>query len=149
MRQALGQADAGEHVFGALNGRVVLHSGEDQGHGHVVDGVVGGDQVERLEHVADVVAAEVGQLAARELGQVVPDDLDAALARLVERADHVEQRALAGAGRAHDGEVLAAEDVQVHVAQGVDRGLAELVDLAQVPDPDQDFLCHSASSGRG
>ena len=63
--------------------------------------------------VAHVQAAEVGAL-----------DDDFAGRRRVEPAGEVEQRGLAGARRAHDGDELAGCDRQADRAQRVDRGLA-------------------------
>ena len=66
------------------------------------------EQVEILKHEAEVLPAERGDLLladARERAAVQPD---LALRRAVERRQNVEQRRLAGAGLAHDRDVLAA-----------------------------------------
>ena len=52
--------------------------------------------------------------------------------RLIEAAEQVEQRALAGAGRAHDGDVVARGHVEGDAAQGADRLALEDVVLLDI-----------------
>src|SRR5262249_21644203 len=61
----------------------------------------------------------------------------AALGGRVEAAEEVHQRRLATARGAHDGEVLAAVDVEVDAVEGVDLLGAHLVHLAHVAQLDQ------------
>ena len=56
--------------------------------------------------------------------------------RPIEAAEQIEQRALAGAGRAHDRDVIALRHVERHAAQRVDRLSAEHVVLAEIGDAD-------------
>ena len=68
-------------------------------------------QVEELEDEADVVAAQPGQLARRRGRRSArPPTATVPLGRRLERAEDVQQRALARAGRAHDRDELAGLD---------------------------------------
>src|SRR5205807_2276290 len=81
-----------------------------------------GEQVMLLEDEADELAA-----VARPAG-LAPDlaavDQHAPRRRLLEAADQVQQRALAGAGAARDAEHLARRHVQARVAQRIDLAIA-------------------------
>ena len=73
-----------------------------------------------LEDEADLAVAERRLLALAQ-----PEDVDAveqhrAAGRLVERAEDVQQRALADAGLSDDGDRLAGGDLEVEVDQHVD-----------------------------
>ena len=92
------------------------------------------DQVERLKNQADVPAAEEREVAVAHPFELSAVDDDAALVGHGQAGHEVEQRALAAAAGAHDGEELALGDLQAHA---VERGhrpvtLAEL--LADVLD---------------
>ena len=65
-------------------------------------------QVERLEHEADVLAPQARQLAVLHVRDVHAGDRDGARAGRVEAGEQVHQRRLARARRAHDGGELAA-----------------------------------------
>ena len=69
-------------------------------------------------------------------------DEDRARSGRIQPPEHVEQRRLARAGAAHDGDALAGVDVKVHAVQHLHRRRA-LVGLAQVPARD-DRLIHTA-----
>ena len=70
-----------------------------------------------LKDEADGAIAEVGQLRLRQGEGVLVAEADAAVRRPVERAEDVQQRTFAGAGRPHHGHGLAALDFEIHVAQ--------------------------------
>ena len=103
-------------------------------------------QVEELEDEADVVAAQLGQRRVVEVADLLARDRHGAGGRLVEAGEDVHQRRLAGAGRAHHGRQAAAGDVDRHVAQGVDGGVAVAVAAGQVAGRD-DGLRRSDGSG--
>src|SRR5690606_24403801 len=89
-------------------------------------------QVEALEHEADLVAAQCGQFLGIEQGHVDAVALVAAAAGRVEATDEVHQRRLARSGWPHDGHEIATRDLQVDAAQGHDLGRrARRVDLAE------------------
>ena len=64
-------------------------------------------QVMRLEDESDAATAECGERIAPEAQHVLSLDLQAAAVRRGERAEDLQQRGLAGAGGAHDGDDLA------------------------------------------
>ena len=83
---------------------------QHQGQEDVVLEGEGVQQVEVLEHEAELVAAEGGQLPLRDAGDVPAVEQHLARSRAVERGEDVQQRGLAGAGLAHDGDVFALQD---------------------------------------
>jgi hypothetical protein len=74
---------------------------------HVLGGGQRREEVEELEDEAEDLAAQPGQRPVVEVVIAAAVDLHAAAGRPVERAEDVEQGALAGPGRAHDGDELA------------------------------------------
>ena len=95
------------------------------------------EQVEGLEDEADLLVADRRQLVVvHRLDRDAVEEV-AAGGRAVEAADDVHQRRLAGAGRAHDRDVLAGLDDEVDAAQGVDLLRAELVDAGQLAHLDE------------
>ena len=84
-------------------------------------------QVERLEHEPDVLAAQARERAVGHRGDLLAADPDRPGRRPVEPGEQVHERGLAGAGRAHDGRELAGGDVERDAAQGVDGGVAVAV----------------------
>ena len=76
-------------------------------------------QVEGLEDEADFLVADAGQLIVVKFADQLAVEPVLALGRGVEAADQVHQRRLAGAGGAHDGDVLVVLDAEVDAAQGV------------------------------
>ncbi len=107
----------------------------DQGHLDVLgDGEVV-DQVEALEHEADLVAAQAGELGLGVLGHVLAEEVVASGGGPIEQAQDVEQGRLAASGRAHDGHELAGRDLHgdaveragLHLGGAV--GLGDLFEL--------------------
>ena len=93
------------------------------------------DQVERLEDEAGPVAAQAGRLVVGQLADDLALEDDLAGRRLVEPAEQLEERGLARARRAHQGDELAGLDRQRDAAQGLDAGSAERVGLGQRRGP--------------
>ena len=96
--------------------------GEARQHQRQIDVVFHGEgvqQIELLEHEAQLVPAECGNLALPDLVQILAVQADAAGGGPVQRREDVEQRGLARAGFAHDGHVFALLHAEVHVAQGL------------------------------
>ena len=77
-----------------------------------------------LEHEADLPIADGGELEFVELTQISSSKLDAAGRGLIERADDLQQRALAGTGRSHDSERFAGVDLQRKVIEHGQRSAA-------------------------
>ena len=111
---------------------VGLAAGDRERQHQVLLGGEDRQQVEELEDEAELVAAQLGQLAVVEAGDLDPVELDRAGGRLVEPGEDVHQRRLAGAGGAHDrGEAVALEG-GADPGQGVDRRVALAVATGKV-----------------
>src|ERR1700731_4682134 len=74
------------------------------------------------------------ELAAGELVDAAAAHADLPGARLVETADQIEQRGLAGTGRTHQSDEVALGDVQGELVQDFDFLLAALVNLGDITD---------------
>ena len=97
----------------------------------------GRQQVIELEDEADVGRPPVGQFGGGQALDPPPGDPDGAVGRTIQTGDQVEQGALAGAGRPHQGEKVALRDVQVDMVQDLDPFATPLIDLAHTADLDQ------------
>src|SRR4051794_2258614 len=112
------QADLGQelgHPLLALGRR--LTGGHERGL-DVVGGRQRGDQVEVLEHEADVVAPEAGAGALVHGPEVATVELEGAAGGAVEGAEQLQHGALAGAAGTLDGHELAGPDLDVHAVDG-------------------------------
>ena len=74
-------------------------------------------QVEELEHEADLAAAQARELGLAQLVDALAVEPDLAGRRAIEAGEEVEQRRLAAPARAHDRDELAALDREVDAAQ--------------------------------
>ena len=114
---AVAQAHPGEHFLGGaaafLRGDVAVEERQL----HVVKHAERGDEVEALEDEAERAVAEGSELLVLHAAGLLPVNLDAARRGRVEQAQHVEQRGLAAARRAHDADKLSFADVQVDILQ--------------------------------
>ena len=93
-----------------------------------------GDQVIELEHEADVAAPVGGQLGLARPAQVLLAEQHRARSGGIESAQDVEQGRLAAARGAQQDDELAAPDLQVDLAQGLDGEFAAAIGLAQSVD---------------
>ena len=103
------------------------HSQRNQGDLDVLLRAEGRDEVEGLEDEPHRRGPDFGDLALPEGGQVLAVEVHDARGRPVQAAEDLQQRGLAVAGRALDGEPLPVLDDQVNPGQRVDRGPALLV----------------------
>jgi hypothetical protein len=100
-------------------GRAAALAGEQHrqldvlGHGEVLD------QVEELEHVTDPSTPQQRTRGLAEPADVLAVHRHGAGIRAVQAAEQVQQRRLAAAARAHDGDPLTGGDVQVDAAHRV------------------------------
>ena len=99
-----------------------------------------GQEVEALEHEADLLVADVGQLVAV---QVV--DMDAvqkiiAAAGIVQAAEDVQHGRFSRSGRAHDRHQFAGIDDQVDAFQGFDLDFAAVINFGHPLGADDGFL---------
>src|SRR5215207_7384720 len=114
-----------------------LHAARGRGEPDVLDHAQVRDQVARssLPHEAHAVSPVRGELVLVEPSQVATLDLDRAGGRAVQAADHVQDRRLARAAGAHDGQELALAHVEVDAAERDDTGVGDAIDLEHVPEP--------------
>ena len=118
--QPRAEADLAEHVGGA---RARLGGGEAadaQRHRDVVERGELGQQMVELVDEAEMAVAPLALLGRVEGREVAAAEIDAARGRRLEAAEQMQQRALARARRADDGERLAAPDLEVDALQHVD-----------------------------
>ena len=109
---------------GALGPLPAIDAGVDERQLDIVDGVRPGQQVEGLEHEADLPVAERGQFGVTQRGNGSTVEQVVAPVRAVEAADDVHEGRLARPGRPHDGHVLAAANRHIHPLEGADHGVA-------------------------
>ena len=103
-------------------------------------------QIEGLEHEPDPLAPQDGQAALAQPRQVGVAERDGAGSRPVEPRCDVEERALAGARRAHDGGERPAREPDADAVEGHDGAIALAVDIADVAKGDRGS--DGGSSGR-
>jgi hypothetical protein len=130
---ARAEADPLEQLPGlgvGVAGARVLHPDRDR---DVLDRGQRWEQVEALEHEAEVAGAQRGQLALAEPGDVLALEPDLAGGRREQQAEDRDQRGLARARRALDQHDLAGVDVEAGAGERGDRVLAVAVGLG---DPD-------------
>ena len=74
-------------------------------------------QMVKLEDKTQVVIANARQLIRAQAGQIATVEADGSARRLIQRADEVQQRALAAAGRTDDRHGFAGGELKIDVAQ--------------------------------
>ena len=135
----VGDAQIVEQLHGPAPRRLGSPAGEVQHDQDVLQAGQERDQVVELEDEADLVQPQPAQVALQPA--VVVDHLviqaDAAATRLGDGADHVQERALAGAARAKQPHDLARIDVEADGTQRVDPGRAAAEMLGDLADLDE------------
>ncbi|GII92626.1 hypothetical protein Ssi02_28570 [Sinosporangium siamense] len=101
----------------------------------VLDRAQGGDEVEVLEHIADVPAAQRHAFRGRQGGQLHVLDGHRARGGAVESARDVEQRGLARSRRSHHGEELPRLRREAHLSQRVHSRLPRAVHTGDRVEP--------------
>jgi hypothetical protein len=94
-------------------------------------------QVETLKDEADFFVADIREGIAVERGNVNAIQQIMTAAGTVQRADHVHQRAFAGAARTHDGHKFARKNLQRNPAHRMNvhfTGVIHLVDVRKLDD---------------
>ena len=143
---ALGEADAGDQRVDLVGRRPL--AGDREREQDVLLRRQRREQVERLEHEADVRAAQSREVAVLHARDVLAGDPDGARGGRVEAGEQVHERRLAGARRAHDGRELAGGQVERDAAEGVDGGVAVAVRAGQRRSPIRHAVDAGASRGR-
>lgn len=112
------------------------YAGEHEGQIDVVAQGKGIQQVELLEDKAQMLAAEGRKLLFRHGVQVASAKEHLTSGGLVEPGENVEQRRLARAGFAHDGDKLAFAYGEMDIGQRMDGRAAEARDIGLLKTPD-------------
>ena len=120
-RGGVGEAEALEQLRRAAAGLAGRDAGQQRGQLDVVGDREVRDQVEELEHEADLAAAQARAAGLVGAGQVLALHAHLAAGRAVEAAEQVEQRRLAAAARPGDGDELAVRHPQVDVRRARSR----------------------------
>jgi hypothetical protein len=134
MREPVREPDALEHGPRARPPVGDRQAGVQQPGGDVLERRHRLEQKELLEHEPDVPGAQPGQLAVVERADVVAGDLQPPARGSLERAHDVQQRRLARARRADDGQQLAPRDVQRDAAQRLHAAGVGLLDRVERQD---------------
>jgi hypothetical protein len=127
--RAIGQADDVEEFLGAV---VTLPAADTlvvERQRHVFRRVLERQQVEGLEHEAQLLVTQARGLGLPQVVDLLTGQLVAALVVPIEDAEDVQQRGFAGTRRAHDGDQLSIADMQVDALQDVHGLLARTVRL--------------------
>jgi hypothetical protein len=111
------QTHALQHLFGHLCGLGARITADPQRHGHVVQRAELGQQVVKLVDETQVPVAQFALLRRRERGKLLPPQPHLPAGGRIQPAQKVQQRALARAGSAHDGQRFAGAHLQVHALQ--------------------------------
>ena len=131
---AVGQVDGREHLADRrrLLAAPGVPAGDDERQGDVLAHRQDREQVEELEDEARLVAAQLRRGVVAELAHDRPVEHDLAGGRAVQPAEEVQERALAGARRSHDGHELARLDRQRDAPDGGDVDAAHAVAPGEV-----------------
>ena len=126
------KADAPEHVPRLGEHLGAGPAGDDARHGNVLLGGKFRQEMVELEHVAAGAVAEIRLLVCRQGKQILSAEADRTRGRSIKRAHKMQERALAGAGGSHDGELLAFVDADADFLQDLEAASALVVDLGHV-----------------
>ena len=118
--EALAEPDGFQLLAGNVEG--ALYVGEFQWDGDIFEGRHVGDQMERLEDDADVLAPEVGKAVFTQRVQRRVADMDFTAVEPFETGQHHQKRRLARPGRPDDPHCLAFRDGKVDALQDVNGG---------------------------
>ena len=148
MLRPMPDAHALQHVH-RLAARIVLrHAANPERHRDVVERREFRQQMVELIHEAERAIAQLVALALLQFRERLAEQRHAAGARLVEPAEHVQQRALARPRRPDDRQLLAAMHLQLRVVQHLDVEAALHEGLRNPPMPAARRPCHSHHSYR-
>ena len=123
MMQTMAQADAIEQFYGllldgpALAEPAAYRQRDHLRHQHVFQRAQLRQQVVKLENKTERLISQEIALLGRQIIDAFAIQKNAAIIGLVERAEHVQQRAFAAAGAADDAEKLAGEHVEIQPGQ--------------------------------
>ena len=141
--RARAESDEFEHFGGAGAGLAGPVAAQEQGKFDILHRGHGGEQIEKLEDDAEVLAPVGRELCFAGVVQRESVDGDLSGTRLVESAEEIEQCAFAATARSGDRAERMRRDLQRDVAQGVHfagrRGI-NAGDMAQTDHPDDEIF---------
>ena len=146
---AIGEADIVQQGAGASRG-AACGTGEFGGEENVFFGCEGWDELIGLEYEAEFASPEEGERIFVQAGNFFAVELNGAAGDGVETGEETEQGALAGTGRAHDGNELALRNVEINTAENVDgvRGGGDgFVEFADADGRPGVGVCHRMERG--
>src|SRR5262249_42500981 len=132
--QPFAEAELAQQRRRLLARRPAAGTGELGGEGDVVLDVERGEQVEVLEDESELSQSDVRQAALGERAQLLAVERDRSLRGLEQRAQHQQQRRLAGAGRPHDQHDVTRRHVERDVAHRDHLGIAAAEALRHMTD---------------
>ena len=141
---ALGKPHLREPLFGASSMFGHGNLAVEQGQGDIVQGGCACQQVEVLEHKADLPIAHMRQDITGELRDFLIRQLIATTTGLVKTTEQIHERGFAGARWPHDSNEFASGNIERDPTQGWHKGAAHRVILGQAIHMNQ--CCHVVNS---
>ena len=126
-----------------------LDAGIDHGQFHVFQRAGAWQQVELLEHKANLAVAQPRQRVGAHVVHRLTGQAVFARGGCVQAAQDVHERAFAGPRGAHDGHKVAGLNLQRHPIQGLHRLVAQGVGFHQIANLDQRHAASAQNGGRG
>ena len=123
------QTDFAQHFRRTRQTLLLRHARVTQRERHVFRHGVGGKEVEGLEDIPEGLEAQAGFCLVGEVANVLTVEGIVSFGQIIEQTDDVEQRRLAAAGFAGDGDKFALLNVQADAGQRVDGAFAFSVDF--------------------
>ena len=121
MRHPPREPHEGEQLLGAGAGPALLHLPDQEGHHHVLQGGEFPQEMMELKDKAQLAVPQLGEGGRVQVGVARAVEPDVSARGPIQRAEQVQQGALPGSRRAHDGDELAAVDLELHGAQHLER----------------------------
>ena len=125
-----------------------FHAPDEQRHHDVLDDVEVLQQVVELEDETHFFVSETALFVLTEGHDVLAIEEDLSFRGLIKGADNVEEGALAGSGRSHDGDEFTFIGGEINAFEDVDHNTILLEGLSQ-PRHLNNVITHSAGSPRG
>src|SRR5512139_4227941 len=130
--RTLAQPDAFEHGLRLTAPRLAPRAGIHQRQRDVIERSELGQQVEALEHEADLAVAQGSQLIRRQSADILPVETVTAAAGAIEAAEQIHEGALARARRPHDGDEFALGDAKADPAKRLEHASAGLLVFLEI-----------------
>ena len=133
---AVGETDGFQEVHGAFAPLASSDARIDERQSDIVGGAALREQVEVLEHEADLLVAREGERVVREMRDLLAVEPVRAFRRSVKTAQDVHERRLARAGRTHEGGEFPLPYREIDACECCDDLIAHRVELFDAPKLD-------------